>query len=69
LFVAGSRKTILTLWPVADDATAYFVERLFTKLKRGIAPARALAATKREFRRDPRYAAPFYWAAFLLYGA
>jgi len=68
LFVAGSRKTILTLWPVADEATAQFIERLFAKLKRGIAPARALAATKREFRRDPRYSAPFYWAAFVLYG-
>jgi len=68
LFVAGSRKTVLTLWPVADEATAQFIERLFAKLKRGIAPARALAATKRELRRDPRYAAPFYWAAFVLYG-
>ena len=68
LFVAGSRKTVLTLWPVADEATAQFVERLFAKLKRGIAPAQALAATKREFRRDPRYSAPFYWAPFVLYG-
>jgi CHAT domain-containing protein len=68
LFVAGSRKTILTLWPVADEATAQFIARLFAKLKRGIAPAQALAATKREFRRDPRYSAPFYWAPFVLYG-
>jgi CHAT domain-containing protein/tetratricopeptide (TPR) repeat protein len=68
LFVAGSRRTVLTLWPVADEATAQFIERLFAKLKRGIAPARALAATKREFRRDPRHSAPFYWAPFVLYG-
>jgi CHAT domain-containing protein len=68
LFVAGSRKTILTLWPVADEATAQFIARLFAKLRRGIAPAQALAATKREFRRDPRYSAPFYWAPFVLYG-
>jgi CHAT domain-containing protein len=31
-------------------------------------PAQTLAATKREFRRDPRYSAPFYWAPFVLYG-
>jgi len=68
LFVAGSRKTVLTLWPVADEATAKFIESLFAKTTRGVAPARALAATKREFLRDPRYAAPFYWAPFVLYG-
>jgi CHAT domain-containing protein len=31
-------------------------------------PAQTLAATKREFRRNPRYSAPFYWAPFVLYG-
>ena len=70
LFVAGNVNTILTLWPVDDDATAAFVKSLFARLKAGAQPAAALAETKREFLLHPvkRYSDPSVWAPFILVG-
>jgi tetratricopeptide (TPR) repeat protein len=69
LLVAGNVNTVLTLWPVADAATAEFVARLFARLKSGTAASRALGETKREFLRERRWAHPAYWAPFVLIGA
>ena len=68
LTVAGARATLLSLWPVSDDSAAAFMARFYARLARGAAPAVALAETKREFIRDPKYAAPFHWAPWVLYG-
>jgi CHAT domain-containing protein len=35
LSVAGARTTLLSLWKVDDDATAYFMERYSSLLKQG----------------------------------
>jgi CHAT domain-containing protein len=69
LFVAGNVNTILSLWPVDDEATAEFVKNLFTKLKAGQNATRALANTKREFLKHPKFSHPSYWAPFVLVGA
>ena len=69
LFVAGNRNTLLSLWPVPDAATSAFMVRFFGKLRGGQSQSAALAATKREFRRDPRYGDPVNWAGFVLYGS
>ncbi len=47
LFVAGNKNTLLTLWPVDDEATAEFITRFFTRLKKGEAQVSALTAVKR----------------------
>ena len=67
---AGNRAALLSLWPIADDTTALFMKRLYAKLRRGINPVTALAATQREFRRsgDSRLSDPLVWAPFVLYG-
>jgi len=71
LFVAGSVNTALSLWPVDDGATAAFMAALFGRLKSGLTPSQALAATKREFLQHPRsaYRSPAVWAPFILVGA
>ena len=69
LFVAGNVNTILTLWPVDDDATAEFITSLFRKLKAGQKPTQALAATKREFLKHKLYSNPRFWAPFILVGS
>jgi CHAT domain-containing protein len=69
LLVAGSVNTVLSLWPVADEATAEFMQRYFAKLKAGQTPAQALTNTKREFAKDARFGNPVYWAPFVLVGA
>ena len=68
LFVAGNKNTLLTLWPVDDEATAEFMTRFFTRLKNGESQVGALTAVKREFAADPAYRDPRFWAAFVLYG-
>jgi CHAT domain-containing protein len=68
LTVAGARATLLSLWPVSDDSAAAFMARFYARLAQGAPPAVALAATKREFIRDPKFAAPFHWAPWVLYG-
>ena len=68
LFVAGNKNTLLSLWPVDDDATAEFMRRFFTKLKAGTSQPDALRQTKQEFRQHPEWSDPRYWAAFVLYG-
>ena len=68
LFVAGNINTVLTLWPVDDDATAEFMKTFFDNLKDGRTYSSALLATKQSFARHPIYSSPEYWAAFVLYG-
>jgi CHAT domain-containing protein len=68
LFVAGNKNTLLSLWPVDDDATAEFMRRFFTKLKAGASQPDALRQTKQEFTQHPQWSAPRFWAAFVLYG-
>ncbi len=65
---AGSRAVLATLWEVEDAAAAAFMEQLYFQLERGLAPAEALAATKRRFLADPRWRRPDLWAAFILVG-
>jgi CHAT domain-containing protein len=69
LFVAGNVNTILSLWPVDDEATAEFVTSLFAKIKAGQSAAQALAQTKREFAKHRKFGHPTYWAPFILVGA
>ncbi len=70
VLAAGNRAALLSLWPVADDTTARFMARFYSRLRAGRQPAAALAETKREFLRssDPRLRDPRAWAGFVLYG-
>ena len=68
LFIAGNKNTLLSLWPVDDDATAEFMSRFFAKLKAGQVQPEALSQTKREFMQHAKWNALKYWAAFVLYG-
>lgn len=68
LFVAGNKNTLLTLWKVDDEATAYFMERFFSRLKSGTSQHEALSQTKQEFVKETAWKHPRFWAAFVLYG-
>jgi CHAT domain-containing protein len=68
LFVAGNKNTLLSLWPVEDNATAEFMRRFFAKLKAGVSQPDALSQTKQEFSKEPKWSHPAFWAAFVLYG-
>ena len=69
LLVAGSANTLLSLWPVDDDATALFMQSFYSKLKAGHSAAQSLAETKRGFLKHPKFNRPNFWAPFILIGA
>jgi CHAT domain-containing protein len=65
---AGARTVIATLWQINDEGAAVFAERFYVNL-RSMPPAEALAATQRATLTDPRFASPYYWAAYQVLGA
>ena len=68
---AGSKRVIVSLWDVQDQATA----RLMTDFYRGLLgpkrpqTAAALRAAQIAIWREQRWQAPYYWAGFVLQGA
>jgi CHAT domain-containing protein len=64
---AGARNVVATLWRIEDAGAAAFAERFYGHLRR-LSPVDALAAAQRDLRQDPRYGAPYYWAAYFLTG-
>ncbi|MFN7945548.1 MAG: CHAT domain-containing tetratricopeptide repeat protein [Blastocatellia bacterium] len=67
---AGARRVMASLWQVSDVATAELMRRFYQGLlgKRKLSPAAALRAAQLEMMKNPRYSAPWYWAAFTLQG-
>jgi CHAT domain-containing protein len=66
---AGARRVVASLWQVDDLATAELM-RLFYRgmLRENRRPAAALRAAQLELARDPRWASPFFWSAFVIQG-
>ncbi len=66
---AGARSVVTTLWRVADEPTATFMETFYYHLARGSTKADALTAAKRKFLHSGGpLANPYFWAAFVLNG-
>lgn len=68
-FDAGSRRVVATLWPVADDSSAFLMEQFYTALLRdNKSSASALRAAQLAVARIPKWSHPYYWAGFGFYG-
>jgi len=68
-FYAGASGVLATLWTVDDRATAVFMGEYYQALLRDrLSPAASLRRAQLRLRKDPRWADPYYWAAFALYG-
>ena len=66
---AGARRVVASLWAVDDSATAELMSRFYRGLLRDRLPAAAaLRAAQRELASRPQWAAPYYWAGFVLQG-
>jgi CHAT domain-containing protein len=66
---AGARGVIASLWQVSDAATAELMKKFYGgMLQQHLSPAAALRAAQLEIARDPRWASPYFWAAFVLQG-
>jgi tetratricopeptide (TPR) repeat protein len=66
---AGSARVVASLWSVEDRATTVFMRAFYDALfARGLPAPAALRAAQAELRRTPRWASPYYWAAFTFQG-
>lgn len=66
---AGAQRVVASLWQVDDQATALLMQYFYRGiLKDGLRPAAALRAAQLEMSRQKRWAAPYYWAGFVLQG-
>jgi len=69
LLLAGARTQVLSLWTVADDATARLMMALYEALLDGMPRGEALRRARRDLAADPRWSHPYFWASFELSGA
>ena len=66
---SGASSVLATLWRVDDRATSEFMTRFYRQLlQQNLTPAAALQAAAAELAKDPRWRAPYHWAAFTLQG-
>jgi CHAT domain-containing protein/tetratricopeptide (TPR) repeat protein len=66
---AGAHRVVASLWQVDDLATAELMKRFYSgMLKDGMRPGAALRAAQLEMRKQKRWAAPYYWAGFIVQG-
>jgi CHAT domain-containing protein len=69
---SGARSTIASLWNLNDESGALLMERFYQNLKNPKVPnkAEALRLAQRSLMQDPNYdyAAPAYWAPYVLVG-
>jgi CHAT domain-containing protein/tetratricopeptide (TPR) repeat protein len=66
---AGTPRVIASLWNVRDEATAELMKRFYRNmLIDKSSPAAALREAQISMWREPRWAAPYYWAGFVLQG-
>jgi CHAT domain-containing protein len=65
---AGARNVVATLWRVSDDGAAVLAARFYEAL-RDRDPVDALSVAQRAMLSDPRYRAPYFWAAYQISGS
>ncbi|MBD3167332.1 CHAT domain-containing protein, partial [bacterium] len=69
--IAGANGLSVSLWQVADEATARFMEQLYKRVEQGMSYPEAMAAVKRSFingEQGGEKTHPFFWAPFVYYG-
>jgi len=67
--LAGAESLVMSLWEVDDYATKELMTGFYKQLAAGTPRSEALRAVQLELLAKPKYAHPFYWAAFVPAGA
>jgi CHAT domain-containing protein len=66
---AGAPRVVASLWRVPDGPTAELMRQFYGNiLGKGLPAAAALREAGLSLRRQPRWASPYCWAAFILQG-
>jgi CHAT domain-containing protein/tetratricopeptide (TPR) repeat protein len=66
-FYTGARSVVSTLWPIEDRSTAFFMDRFYGGMSRGLSKSKSLQRAKIDML-HAGYADPHYWAPFILSG-
>ncbi|UCC41516.1 MAG: CHAT domain-containing protein [Candidatus Aminicenantes bacterium] len=67
-FYAGASSTLISLWPVHDQATSQFMERYYSHLRSSNSIMDSLQKTKLEMINSDILSHPYYWAGFIITG-
>ncbi len=67
-WLAGSRSVVASLWAVNDESTSVLMSEFYKQLRAGKSKANALRMAQNSVRANPKFAHPYYWAAFTLFG-
>jgi CHAT domain-containing protein len=67
---AGAPRVVASLWSVNDAATAELMKRFYQGMlgPKRLSPPAALRAAQLGIQKEPRWRAPYYWAAFVIQG-
>jgi len=65
LVLAGAASQVVSLWNVNDSSARELMRDYYGELARGTGRADALRRAKLRLMHQPRYAHPYYWAAFI----
>lgn len=65
LVLAGTESQVVSLWSVSDAATSELMRMFYGELANGTGRAEALRRAKLALMRQPQFAHPYYWAAFI----
>jgi len=66
---AGAPRVVASLWKVSDTATAELMRRFYENiLNAKLRPAAALRVAQVSLLKEKQWAAPYYWAGFVLQG-
>jgi CHAT domain-containing protein/predicted negative regulator of RcsB-dependent stress response len=69
LVYAGAKNIIVSFWSVADESTAELMKDFYKKLlETNTGYSQNLRSAKRSLIESPNFAAPYYWAPFILIG-
>jgi CHAT domain-containing protein/tetratricopeptide (TPR) repeat protein len=68
-FYAGAQNLVLSLWKVADQATAEFMVDFYKGIGQEFEFDIALRKAKLKMLKDERHSHPYYWAPFILVGS
>jgi CHAT domain-containing protein len=67
-FQAGASRVVASLWNGDDEATLLLMTRFHKALASGAPPPRALAEAQAVVRATPRWAHPYFWAGWVIWG-
>jgi CHAT domain-containing protein len=64
----GVPDVVATRWQIDSGSAVPLMEAFYGGLARGLTVPQALTAARQTLIRDPRYAHPYYWAAYYASG-